>query len=342
MVDQKPRKRKVKLVTTLFEFGEPLVALFKNNKSFFVASALPSDTGYVKEYLLVTVSPKYVKRYFREENDLRYLFETAPNRRFYVMDASDYGSEEVSIEEFQHDITEAMLPEPQFFAASHTSTPREFANSHDAHETLLIDGSWEMEDFGIFSARYRDIYSLEDAIQKLQEPSVPVVQRDKIIAIFNNHNLFGGSSYVNMFRELQNSIPANDQYELKKVYYASPGKIELNGKGVIFDALEEKVNTALSRSAVISERYKSLRDYMSEKGLLELSDQKVEVSAAMKAVIETRTTELSNALGLDYLNLLQQITNDHSVNVAKIVMAVSRRLKAASSYFAEGRAIYEK
>lgn len=335
------KTKTVKLETVLFEFIEPIVLLYKSGRSYCIASALPSDAGFVEEYLLVTVLPKYLKRYFRQECDLRYLFVTAPARRFFKLPASKLPAKSVKVEEFTGAISEDMLPEPQFFASSHTHSYSEFDRRYSALETLRIDGNWEMEDFGIFSSRYRDLYAFEESLNKLETPNTPEKQREKISNAFRGNTLTGGGSYVNLFRDLLNVLPRDERYDLKQVQYASPGKVVLQGKGEVFDTLEGRIRNFLENGQEIHDKYIALYTFMSESKLLDISNPTTRISEPVAKRIKTEASELFLALGMNLFDTVYVLNEGNVPNTAKVALAVYRRFRSASLYFAEGRITYD-
>lgn len=336
------KTKNLKFETILFDFIEPIVILYKAGKSYFVASALPSDVGYVEEYLVVSVTPKFLKRYFREENDLRFLFASAPNRSFWKMSASEIGKDTAKAKKFSDTITEDMLPDAQFFSSSHTHSYLEMERTYSALETLFIDGNWEMEDFGSFSRKYRDLYAFEESINKLNSANTPGAEKDKIGEAFKGHTLQGGGSYVGLFSELLNNLPKAERYDLKRVEYASPGRIELQGKGDVFDALEERIKNMVSNSQVLHDAYCRLRQFMSKTKLLDISTPVTTVSQTTKDRVEIDTKALFSALGLDLYDTIFRLTGGNAVSTAKISMAIYRRIKQAASYFSQGRIAYER
>lgn len=343
--DQEEAKRKnrfLKLEQVLFEFIEPILILFKSGNTYFFASAMPSEKGFVEEYLVVSVTPKVFKRYFREDVDLRFLFESNPYRKFFKISAGDLAEEKVKAIPFDDDVTEEMLPEPQLFASSHTAEYKPMTNKHDALETLYIDGNWEMEDFGKFSARYRDIYSFEQAVIKLQDTQTSKKQKKKLKAAFQGNSLHGGGSYVSFFKELGEVIPANDQYDLARVQYASPGKVELRGKGLVFDRLEKHVKNMISNESQIRSAYNDLRDYMSKSGFLDLTRSEISPSAQEIDAVNTLNQKLLRKMKLEVFDTIYRITDNNPINSAKISMSLFRRVRAASAFFAEGRAVFER
>ena len=339
---KKSKTKNLSFETVLFEFIEPIVILYKSGRTYFVASALPSEVGYVEGYLLVSVTPKLLKRYFREENDLRFLFVSAPNRNFWWMPADEIGNSTVKVREFRSEITDDMLPDAQFFSSSHTHSYREMETTYSALETLFIDGNWEMEDFGSFSRKYRDLYAFEESINKLSSSTISEGEKDKIGKAFKGQTLQGGGSYVKLFSELLENLPKAERYDLKRVEYASPGRIELQGKGEVFDALEERIKNMVFNSQALHNAYWKLRQFMSEAKLLDISSPETTLNQEARIRVETDTKSLFHELGLDLYRTVFDLTGSNVVSTAKISMAIYRRTKQAAAYFAEGRVAYER
>lgn len=331
---------KLKFETVLFDFIEPLVVLYKTEKNYFFSTAMPSQSGFVEDYLLVRVSPKYAKRYFREECDLRYLFEHCPNRKFFKVSASKAFDDHVVAIDFEGDVAEDLLPDSQFFASSHTQVYKDFSNKYATMETVYIDGNWEMEDFGSFSSKYRDLYAFEESLNKLRSGNSPVSQI-KAIRVAYRGSLKGGGGYVNFFRDLLDVLPANERYQLSRVQYASPGNIVLQGKGDVFDGIENLISTMLKDYKKIEGRHAELRQFMSKSKVLDVENPVVNLPSEATVRIARDARSLLEAMGMPIFDDLFELTDRSSVNTAKLAMALFRRVRAASSYFAEGRASFD-
>lgn len=340
--EAKRANRFLKLEQVLFEFMEPILILFKSGNTHFFASALPSKKGFIEEYLVVTTTPKIFKRYFRNDVDLRFLYESNPYRSFYKISAADLGKDKVKAVPFDNEVTEEMLPDPQLFATSHSAEYKPMARKHDALETLYIDGNWEMEDFGNFSSRYRDIYSFEQAIEKLKEEKTSIKEKKKITVAFQGNTLHAGGSYVSFFKDLSSVIPANEQYDLARVQYASPGKIELNGTGRIFDSIEIHVKNMISNDRNIRIAHNELRESMSKYGFLEISQTQNEARGQEAVTIKRLTLKLLSEMNSGIYDVIYEATGKSVVSTAKISLALFRRIRAASMFFAEGKAVFER
>lgn len=339
--EAKPRARTAKFELALFEFIEPVVLLYKSTKSYFVGTARPSELGYVNEYFVVSVTPKIMKRYFRQECDLRYLFVSAPGRNFFSVKAEHAFANAVRLVPWTQEISEEVLPDHQFFASSHTREYLPMQAKDTALESLFIDGKWEMEDFGELSTRYRDVYSFEQAVAKMYDASVSKGQKEQIIGAFRNLTLHAGGSYVGFFRDLLKAIPANERYGLASVKYASPGQIDIRGKGEIFDALELRI-TKIINNPDLRKKYSQLYDLMSQSGLLEVAERSHRPDVDLEQRIESMTKDLLSAIGLNIYDLLVHSFGADTTNAAKIALAVFRRFRSVSAFFEEGRVVFER
>ncbi|MFT8335412.1 MAG: hypothetical protein ABF628_04455 [Acetobacter orientalis] len=335
-------KKTLKLACVLFEYIEPLVILYTTGKTFYVASAMPSDVGYVEKYLVVSVSSKVFKRYCREEVDLRYLFVSAKNRSFWEMQADEIDKETVQVSSYNGHIAEDLLPAPQFFASSQTGHYDKINNKVGNDETIYINGNWEMEDFGSFSRKLRDIYSFEDAIEKISDPNTGADRKKRISEVLMRPSLHSGGNYLSFFSDLKSVIPANDRFQLNRIKYASPGEIALKGNSDIFDAIENYVKNIVGNEHELYEMYNSLYNYMSSKNFLDVSNHVPEPKADEVDFLEAHAAHLLQVMGFKCFNTIKSLNINNSVNIAKIALALCRRIKEVVAYFAEGRASYER
>lgn len=342
MVDQVKTSMAIrpKLEAILFEFMEPLVVLLKRGKSFFVATGMPSEMGPVEEFLVVSVTPKFLKRYFREECDLRFLFVSAQNRRFFKMSIEEVANDKPKLVPYEGEVKDDWLPDAQFFASAHTAEYLPLNVGPLDKETVNIDGNWEMEDFGSFSRKLRDLYAFEDSLYKAANSSTPPKVHSKIKNAFTGKPFRGGSSYGNFFNDLVLAQSREDRFDLSRIKYASPGHIELVGKGSIFDAIEDKIENFVDNQGVLRTKYNEFHKYMSDAKLLEIQGDAIRINAEQRDKIEWYSRDLLSALKMDRYDLLFELSEKGVVSTAKISLALYRRVNAASAYFAQGRAIY--
>lgn len=344
MVDQEKQKKPpmvyAKFETVLFEFIEPLVVLLQRGKSFYVGTAMPAVGGFVDQFFVVSVTPKYLKRYLREENDLRYLFLSAQHRRFFTMKSSEIGKQRALLTPFEGEAEEDWLPEAQFFASSHTQTYAMKTVGSVDKETLIIDGNWEMEDFGSFSRKLRDLYAFEDSLTKIANDNVPPKLQSKIRKAFTGKPFRGGSSYVNFFYDLVSAQPREDRFDLSKIKYASPGHIELAGKGAIFDVLENRIENFVQNQNRLRDKYNEFHKFMSESKLLDVQAAPQRIPPTQSDELEALSKSLLEDMTMDFFDRLYELAEGNIVNTAKITLALYRRLRSASTYFAQGRVKY--
>ena len=335
-----PRKVYAKFEEVLFEFIDPLVVLLKRGQSYYIGSAMPEEEDGSFQFLVVSVTPKFLKRYFREENDLRFLFIAAKSRRFFTMDQNQIGKVKAKLVPIEGEVKEEWLPDPQFFASSHTASYLPEHSISFETETLHIDGNWEMEDFGSFSRKLRDLYAFEDSLKKNLDSNVHSKTKEKIRGAFTGKPFQGGSSYVNFFSDLVAAQPREDRFDLKKIEYASPGKILLSGKGDIFDSIEAKVENFVANQRSLHDKYLEFHKYMSDAGLLDIRAVRLQPNADQAQKIENYSRGLLISLKMDLYANVYELSERNLVNTAKITLALYRRLRAAAVYFAQGRVKY--
>lgn len=333
-------KMNVKLESVLFEFIETLVLLYKHAQSYYIATAMPIVDGIITDYFVVSVTPEALGRYLREECDLRFLFVSARQRRYYILAASELGNEKVELASYEGDPEETWLPEAQFFASSHTNPYRASSLDSVDKKTLQIAGNWEMEDFGSFSGKFRDLYAFEDALNKIENSNLAQKIQKKIKAAFNGKPFRGGSSYVNFFRDLVSAQPRDERFDLRSIKYASPGQIELAGKGNLFDTLEARIENFVSNQGSLRNNYNEFHKYMSVSKLLEIQGVQTVPSKMQCDNLDSLSKSLLVEMKMDIFSKIYELSESNALNTAKITLALYRRLHSAADYFAQGRIAY--
>jgi len=337
---KKTDKIKVNFEVVLFEFIEPLVLMLKKKNSYFVASAMPADNGFVEKYIVVSVLPETLKKYMHEECDLRFLFKYARNRRLFTMLASELENEECTLIAQNGEPEEDWLPDPQFFSSSHTGAYFQSNTSPVTTEVLKIAGNWELEDFGLLSRKFRDLHAFMDSLLTLDDPNAPSGLKKKIQDAYTGKSFIGGFSYVNFFTDLVAVQPRDERFDLNKIYYASPGEIELTGKPDLFENIQEKITNFVSKESEIRENYNNLHKYMSTEKLLDTQGVQLFINENMREKIQFFTVSLLESMGVNSFKQIHDLSDKSAINTAKIALAIYRRLRSASEYFAQGRVAY--
>ena len=342
MEDKKTQKINVRVVANLFEVVDPLVVLLSKKagtgEQHYVACAVPDDAGLIDYYFAVFVGRKHLIRYLNEQCDLRFLFAFANGRKYYSfknLQPSKAGT--ILLKDFDGSVTESLLPDGRFFASSHTS--KYGINSLlGGEQRLLIDGHWDMQEFGAFYQKFADLYSYEQAIQYVDE--VDSGKMRQVEQAFTSKPFKGGSSYMGFFDDLFELIPVRERPSLDGIEYHSPGHVDLRGKDEILDAVKRSVDGFLLNSTLIEKAHDELRLFMTKSKLLSITGGVKDLTADVSKELHRLTSIFYEVLPVGGKSKLRNLTKSNAIVHAKVGLALYRRLRATAYFFAQGRLTY--
>lgn len=328
----------------LFESGVPVVSLLKRKAGqgdqHFIACAIPDDDGDLDYYFVVQVGRQHLIRYFLNQCDLRFLFAFASGRKFFTAKSlTPNRTGKIELVEFNGRLTEDLFPDGQFFAVNHTSDYG-ITYPETVEQRLYIDGSWDMDEFGEFYTKFSDVYGFEQAIIYYQSG-----QQSKVNAVrkaFATKPFKGGSSYMGFFDDLIDIIPRNERPSLDGISYNSPGHVDLKGRDEILALIKNNVSLFLQNHAEIVKRHDDLRGFMSRSKLLMITGKTVVASKEVLEQLISHTNSLFEVLPVSGADEILDLAERNQVVRAKIGLALFRRLKATSTFFAQGRLAYKE
>src|SRR5690606_7887859 len=138
---------------------EPQVLALQSGKTMILAVAIPDSDEASAMFLATSVRPKHWEEYLDSSVDLRFLFTYPRNRTLYYFNLMAMTEAMVVVmTPFEGSPPEEHLPLPRIFATDHT-TEFERPVRASGSEILVIDGDWEMPEFGQFYQKYSDIYA---------------------------------------------------------------------------------------------------------------------------------------------------------------------------------------
>lgn len=341
---KKQNKINVKIEANLFEAGIPLVVLLSKKAGkgtqHYIASAIPDECGEVDYYFAVFVGRQHLIKYFNEQCDLRYLFAFATGRKYFtIKDLSPNNKGVVAMEEFTGSLSESLFPDGQFFVTAHTSNYG-IGDAIGKEQRLLIDGHWDMQEFGSFYQKFSDLYSYGQAVEYIcdqDEQKIGQVQK-----AFSSKPFKGGSSYMGFFGDLFEIIPPRERPALEGIEYHSPGWVDLRGKDRILESVKESVNLFLENADEIQKAHDDLRSFMSKSKLLAITGGLKEASADVSKELLRLTTIFYNVLPVAGKDQLKALTKGNLIVHAKVGLALFRRLRATAHFFAQGRLAYSE
>lgn len=335
------RRRKAEIEATLVFVDEPLVLTLVAGNSRLIAVAVPSEDDAESLFFAVTVHKKDWEKYLSGIVDLRYLYVYPMAINAYTFDLRDAKDNMIWMSPYEGDIPEDYIPSAKFFSRNHTeyySTPAKA----EGRETLLIDGEWELPDFGHFQQKFSDIYAFLKSEDMLQDSNAPADVVRRVVSAFTGRPFQGGFSYVHFFRDLNDNVPAREQINLKGVSYNSPGTVRMSGNSGIFADVKYVIENFLENRIEIRKIYNEQYNYLSEYKYLAMGGDQYGKNNPSDDYINGMSRKLAEALTAPNFELVSKLTGGNALVSAKIVMSFYRRVNDASLYFSQGRIDYSK
>ncbi|EJK83520.1 hypothetical protein [Rhizobium sp. AP16] len=331
-----PRKRKAEFSTTLIYADEPQLILLRDRKVPIVAIAVPDDNPTKMMFLAVSVPQRDWQAYMDGNCDLRYLYTYRSDRLFYLFDLLSMVDNQISMQPFTEPLPERYLPEARLFSTYHTEEIAVEPLASD-EEVLVVDGEWDMPEFGNFYQRYTDVYAFIAALKNWKNAGLATTARASIGKTFREKPFQGGFSYVHFFQELTEKLQRTQRIGLEKISYASPGTVEIRGEDELFTEMQAIIPNFLSSRPDISRQYNSIYKYLSENKYLKQSVETYIHIDAVDDFINAEVKKLSVLMTAPDFDTVAQLTDHHPLATAKVIMSFYRRLDDASAYFAQGR-----
>ncbi|MDW9408159.1 hypothetical protein GOA77_25200 [Sinorhizobium meliloti] len=331
-----PRKRKARFAQTLIYADEPQLILLKDKGVHLVALAVPSEDEANAMFVATTVTRRDWQAYLDGNYDLRYLFTYPKQRIVYTFDLAKMSDSVVTMDPLIGAIPEEYLPEPRLFSIFHTEEVPVEPLAED-EEVLVVDGEWDMPEFGSFYQRYSDVYAFLAALKNWNDSGLAQDLKRKILDTFRTKPFQGGFSYVHFFQELNEQLQRIQRLGLEKISYASPGTVEIRGQAELFADVKTIVPHFLDNRDEISKQYNKLHRYLSENKFLAMSGENYPDEPAVSRYINHEAKLLTELMAEPHFETVAALANKNALVTAKIVMSFYRRLDDATAYFAQGR-----
>jgi hypothetical protein len=314
---------------------EPLLIQLKSFKAHVLASAIPAPPEQAL-FVATTVTSKDLSAYLEGHVDLRYVFTYPSQRSIFTFDLMEMKDGCVAMTPFEMEMPEEYLPAPRFFATSHThyKLVDELAS---AKEILLVDGEWDMPDFGEFYSRYSDVYYLLSATQAFTDQNRPIEKKRTIKETFTGTPFKGGFSYVNFYSALPAAMSRQERLRMDKIKYESPGYVNVHGDQDTFRETEALVRNFLKNRGPLRDDYNRFHKYLSTHGYLKMAGDNFRPDDPGTKFIDEQATHIAEQLKIPNVRAIKSLVENNALVFAKIVLSLYRRLKDTAHFFAQGR-----
>ncbi len=331
------RRRKAQFLGTLVYADEPQLVALRSGAAYVVALAVPSQSPDESQFFAAAVSEKDWYSYLDGNVDLRYLFTYPKTTRLFTFDMMLMADGVVQMAPWTDKrIPEEYLPLPRFFSSNHTEDFVHLPLAADK-ESLIIDGEWDMPEFGKFYQKYAEIYSFIVATKNWMDKQLHADLRRKIMDAFQDRPFKGGFSYVHFYDTLSSNLLRNERLSLDKIKYASPGYVDVHGRDDIFQEIEEIIPNFLRARVDIQDEYARLHGYLSTNKYLKMAGDGYPKDDPTARFIFASAQRLANKMQLSNYAAIKQLADDNALVTAKIILSFYRRLDEAAEYFAQGR-----
>jgi hypothetical protein len=339
-IDKERKKKQLRAtyVCTFVYADEPQVILLERGKDAKVIAVAIDRGGMEYPFLGAEISFSQLERYQREFVDLRYLFTMPYYHRWYLFDLATLDKDKsllLSDAEKEDYQKEEYLPEHQFFARNHTEPEELPVLATAGKQKHLLDGNWEASDYARFFAQVSSLYSFYMGLKKLKSSATSAIQTVGLRKAFTEYPFRGGSSYVNFYKDLRDSLGFHERLAMGGIRKESPGYVNMTGDAAVLGQVVDAMKHFEAGYEALQPRYNFLHDYLSKLDFLATSPDSLKIHSATASSIEGHARELAEGLGISYDEIASLTGNP--LSTAKIVLSHYRRLERYYLFFAEGR-----
>ena len=337
------RRRKARYVQTLVYIDEPQLVLLatKAAKIVGVAVELPD---FAMPFLGVTVSDADWDKYIRGHVDLRYLFEYPRFRKLYVFELTKLKNEHIYMSPWEGAVPDELLPSQRFFARHHTEKlgKANLISEGSRSQNFTIDGEWDLPEFGRFYSKISDVYAFCYSLAGYRAGSLSDLARGLIKHAFSHYPLRGGSSYVGLYDDLEESLASGGRLSVESIAYASPGHVAVNGDPDIFSDVRSTIDNFRDNREEIGANYRELYKFLSKRRLLRIGSTRATISSGDSQYILQMAKGLGHSLRCKEVDLVHELAGQNALATAKIMLSYYRRVEQSFLYFAEGRVEFDE
>jgi hypothetical protein len=316
--------------------GPQAVLLERSPDSKIVAIYVP---GSDQVFFGSEISYEQWERYRRGLADLKYLFMYPKWKRWYTFSLHNLRNGDVDLLPTGKTpaIEETVIPDTGFFSYDHSEPIQEGKNRALATQKYATDGIWDLPDFSKFYKKLIDIYTFLLSVKKYTEDATPVHLKKRIRDSFTEQPLRGGSSYNNMYGGLLSVQQLEDRLSVGRLYYGSPGEVDVRGRHDIFTEIAISISTFENEYEQLKIKYDDLYDYLSKGKLLKRAPDRFDKTGSVAEYLLRQSRSFAKALNVENAELIYQLTGSNSLVFTKVLLSHFRRLEKYFMFFAEGR-----
>ncbi|MDA9491618.1 hypothetical protein XI08_21675 [Bradyrhizobium sp. CCBAU 11361] len=328
--------RSAQLVQTLVYYDGPQVVSLKSSRGFDMLAVATEREDLTYAFFACEIKPATLRKYLADRIDLNYVFKFADYGRYYFFDWQEVEDGRVALiaasdEEIAND---SNYPEPGFFARDHSHPISTTVDQ--ARQTFAIDGKWEASDFSRFYSKIADIYAFLFVVGQIRDGEIKQVDLGYVKNTISSYFWQGGGSYVGFYDNIFDRVGLYNPLDVKRISYASPGTIELEGKKEVFVDIKQLFDKFDDSFFETREIYKSIRANLKGQNLLG-AERSVRLGKRLAEALKSQSDKLAKALNIADTEEVFELCDQNELVYAKVVLSLFRRARDLYLFHAEGR-----
>ena len=341
---KKQRNRTAAFVDAPIFIDEPILVRLKLKDNVYVIGfAIPRSLrgDMSNPFFGAEVSERQWLSYLEENNDLRFLFRFPDYERWFVFDFDLLKNNTLKLTPISiADTTEDWFPGIGLFARDHTE-PVEPHKRASGEQTFLLDGNWDLDDLGQLRKKLGDVYAFQLALADLNRSDVSFKQKRKIVNSFSHYPLKGGSSYMHLYKDLNEVQSPSDRLDMNGIQVSSPGYVSIGGRKATFERLKRTIETFGKNIYDIRSVNRELYTYLQKSDLLSSSASDFDKNDPRASEIERLAFKLAKLTDCPEPDRIFTMTGRNPLAFAKIVLSFVRRCNDMFLFFAQGRITFQ-
>ena len=295
-------------------FDGPLLSEFCSaSGDTYLYSWCDSDKTH-NRWMVLRTSPRSLIEYLHRKITLFKLIESAQDGFVYFVDMDgDATVRHVALVRLS-EIPEAYWPAPDSW---HDNDLRPRAEQQNSRQEVLIQGQWDMADFGLFPRRYSQVYAF-----------IYMMNSGAQVPPAFHFRYRRGFPIVKLFTGLLKQLPVGERPVVSAIQYMSPGFIRLQANPSISAKVYEAIETARARREAIREAYRAIREY-----------EQMDLSDGMEGNFRAALEHMADVLGLIDIDRLLTMVGGY-LSAAKVLGSYHRFLEELARYEDDGKVTF--
>lgn len=333
-------------ICDLIHFEGPLLSLFSDRKTNWLYHWADTDSAQKNRWILFSVERENLVQYLKKETSLLNLINCTNS--LWVLDESHKVASDVailkrrdsyrSLIEISHpaQLSEYLPLEDSYFDESLTNDVSMETEMNPESFSIPIDGRWFFSDLDRFSKSYSHVYAFLYATR----PQFITNISDRL-GRFMRSPWTGGYSRLNLFTALEQVIPALHGLQIKKIEYASPGKITIEALRSVGEDIKMLTLKCATNSLAIKEATKKINQTLADsnlrrRNLSKLTDALVPLDIPKLKLLKEYCAEIANLLSLEAgIDLLRE-QSPNTIVFSKAVLAIVKQIDRLADFQNQG------